>query len=292
MENDVTSVLDRLAPVHTTRKRIGQNSASELSSEAVEAKLIRRRCEKQFKKTRRNRDRLLYRRAVRAANQLIIASAQENNQSRLSEAIGDQKLMWKTSNSILHRKSEPDGCCDPAQQINLCTSFTNFFIDKLLRIWRDISSRLTTTTISTTFSSYSLKCSLHLSGFPPVSRMKWPPSSIPPGARPLLSTKLRLLFSNDVLVSSSHRWLIWPIFPSRTECSLQDSSWATSFHSSRRRDQMFRIHPTTVRLPTWSLFQRCLRGWFWFESDLMYTCQSSSVHFSRHTDEGTPPRLL
>ena len=50
MENDVTSVLDRLAPVHTTRKRIGKNSASELSSEAVEAKRIRRRCEKQFKK--------------------------------------------------------------------------------------------------------------------------------------------------------------------------------------------------------------------------------------------------
>ena len=89
-----------------------------------------------------------------------------------------------------------------------------------------------------------------------------------------------------------HRWHIWPIFPLRTGCSLQDSSWATSFHSSRRRDWMFRIHPTIVRSPTWSLFPRSSRGWFWSASDLMYTCQSSSVHFSRHTDEGIPPRLL
>ena len=74
--------------------------------------------------------------------------------------------MWKTSNSILHRKSKPDGCCDPAQQINLCTGFKKFFIDKLLRIRRDISSRLTI--ICTTFSSHPLKCSLHFSGFPPV----------------------------------------------------------------------------------------------------------------------------
>ena len=157
-------------------------------------------------------------------------------------------------------------------------------------IRRDISSRLTI--ISTAFSSYSLKCSLHFSGFPRCPRMKWPPSSIPPGARPLLSTKFRLLFSNDVLASLPHRWLLWPIFPLQTDCSLQVSSWATSFHSSRRRDRMFRIHPTTVRLPIWSLFPRCSRGWFWFVSDLVYTCQSSSVYFSRHTDEGTPPRLL
>ena len=128
--------------------------------------------------------------------------------------------------------------------------------------------------------------------FPRCLRMKWPPSSIPPGARPLLSTKFRLLCSNDVLVSLPHRWLIWPIFPLRTECSLQDSSWATSFHSSRKRDRMFKIHPTTDRSQTWSLFPRSSRGWFWFASDLTYTCQSSSVHFSRHTDDGTPPRLL
>ena len=130
MENDVTSVLDRLAPVHTTRKRIGKNSASELSSEAIKAKRIRRRCEKQFMKPRSNRDRLIYRRAVWAANQSIIASAQEDNRRRLNEASDDQKLMWKISNSILHRKSEPDGCYDPIQQINLCTSFKKFFIDK------------------------------------------------------------------------------------------------------------------------------------------------------------------
>ena len=37
----------------------------------------------------------------------------------------------------------------------------------------------------------------------------------------------------------SHRWYISPIFPLRTECSLQDSSWAPSFHLSRRQDRMF-----------------------------------------------------
>ena len=221
MENDVTSVLDRLAPVHATKKRIGKNSASELSSEAIEAKRIRRRCEKQFMKTRSNRDRLIYRRAVRAANQSIIASSQEDNRRRLNEASGDQKLMWKTSNSILHKKSEPDGCCDPAQQINLCTSFKKFFIDKLLRIRRDISSRLTI--ISTTFFSYSLKCSLHFSGFPPVSEDEM--------AAVINSTRCKTS-SVDIIPTVVLKRCVGIFAPSLahlanlsfTECSLQDSS--------------------------------------------------------------------
>ena len=140
MNSDVTAVLNRLAPVHITKKRIGKNSASELSSEAIEAKRPRRRCEKKFRKTKSNLDRLAYWRAVRVANQLIIASAQESNQKKLNDVAGDQKLLCKISNSILHRKGEPDGNCDPIQQSNLCTSFKNFFINKILKIRRDIYS--------------------------------------------------------------------------------------------------------------------------------------------------------
>ena len=167
MNSDVTAVLNRLAPVHTTKKRICKNPASELSPEAIEAKRLRRRCEKKFRKTKSNLDRLAYRRAVRVVNQLIIASAQESNQKRLNDAAGDQKLLWKISNSILHRRGEPDDCCDPIQQSNLCTSFKNFFINKILKIRRDIAARLSS--ISSAFSNLSLKCSVFFNGFLPVS---------------------------------------------------------------------------------------------------------------------------
>ena len=133
MKSEVTAVLNRLAPVHNTKKRIGKNSASELSSEAIEAKQLHRRCVKKFLKSKSNLDCLAYRRAFRVVNQLNIASAKESNQKKLNDAMGNQKLLWKISNFILHRKGEPDGNCDPIQQSNLCTSLKNFSSAKYSR---------------------------------------------------------------------------------------------------------------------------------------------------------------
>jgi len=141
LQDDVTSVLDRLAPIHTTTKRVGQNHESDLSDDAVKAKRYRRKCERRFRRSKNDADRKAYRKATRVANRMIIASAQTGNQTRLNEAAGDQKSIWRISNEILHRK--PRSCSiDPDRQANLCISFKTFFINKLLTIRKDIASKL------------------------------------------------------------------------------------------------------------------------------------------------------
>ena len=143
MQNDVVSVLDRLAPVRTTKKRVGNPGKRSLSTEAVMAKRYRRRCEKKLKKSRSAADRLAYRDACRRANELIIKSNQETNQERLDSVKGDQKQTWKIANDILHRdgKSKPE-TADPVVSRKLCSDFKSFFVDKIKNIGINIASRL------------------------------------------------------------------------------------------------------------------------------------------------------
>ena len=123
--------------------------------------------------------------------------------------------------------------------------------------------------------------------------MKWQPSSIPPGARPLLSTKFRLLCSNDAFLSLPHRWLIWWIFPLQTECSFPARFKLGHVIPLIKKAGSDVQDPSNYR-PITNLvtISKIPRGWFWFASDLMWSCQSSSVHFSRHTDGGTSLRLI
>ena len=181
------------------------------------------------------------------------------------------------------------GSCDPIQQLNLCTSFKNFFIGKILKIRRDIAARLSS--ISSTFSNYSMRCTLHFSGLQPASvdevasiinstKCKNSPIDVIPTVvlkrcvdifAPSLAHLANLSFSSGV-------------FPEK-------SSWVTSFHSSRRRDRTHRILRTTVQLPTWSPSLRSWRDWFWLVWVRMCTRRKDSVRFSRPTDVDTPLKL-
>ena len=74
-----------------------------LSAEAVSAKRERRRMERRWQWTRKEEDRLEYRRVCRTTNKLINKSRQDYYQNRLLEC---DKLSaakrWQTVNELLH----------------------------------------------------------------------------------------------------------------------------------------------------------------------------------------------
>ena len=143
MNNDVIAALDKFAPLHTTTKRVGKNHSWKLSDAAVKAKAFRRRCEKSYRKSKLESDRIKYRTACRETNRLIIQSQQEFFQNKLNESKADQRSTWQTANDILHRGSDGDvGNSDPEQSATLCSSFKDFFIDKIVKIRLNIASLL------------------------------------------------------------------------------------------------------------------------------------------------------
>src|SRR5271163_1457623 len=74
LENDITRILDELAPGCTSTKRREKPESRWLSKEAVEAKRARRRLERKWKSTGLEAVRVAYREACRVANRLIMDS--------------------------------------------------------------------------------------------------------------------------------------------------------------------------------------------------------------------------
>ena len=75
LSGDVMAVLDRLARIRTTKKRISKRRSPDLSGAARKAKQHRRACERQYRKSSSDEDRKRYRDATRAANRKIIESS-------------------------------------------------------------------------------------------------------------------------------------------------------------------------------------------------------------------------
>ena len=143
LSEDVTAVLDRLAPIRTTKKRISKRRSPDLLGAARKAKQHRRACERRYRKSGSDDDRKRHCDATRAANRSIIDSSRAHSTARLIDAAGDQKSIWNIANELLHRNNGVNSdSVDPGEKTNLCTSFKNFFIGKLCRIRSDISTRL------------------------------------------------------------------------------------------------------------------------------------------------------
>ena len=152
------------------------------------------------------------------------------------------------------------------QQSNLCTSFKNFFINKILKIRMDIVCQVVQHQLNI------LQSLTERLGF-----FQW----ISPSTRGRSGFYHQLYevqeFSNrhnsncrSQTVRRYFRSISGPSCQSIIQCrsmSLTSSSWGMSSLSSRRQVRTLRIHPTTALSPTWSPSQRSWRGWYWLAWD-------------------------
>ena len=122
----------------TCRKKAPRDAR--LSQDAVQAKRLRRRCEKRWRKTSCEADRTAYRKACRNANRLIIASEKSRIEEKFEFAGNDQKEVWRISNGLLHRNKPQISVEDPD---SLCSDFKTFSIEKLRTICSKIVVELT-----------------------------------------------------------------------------------------------------------------------------------------------------
>ena len=102
METELTSILDKVAPLKTGHRTGPRKAKNWLSPEAVDAKKRRRRLERRWKASNAEPDRLAYRAACSSANKLITTSFAASNLERINEASKIPKRLWTTIKSILH----------------------------------------------------------------------------------------------------------------------------------------------------------------------------------------------
>jgi len=142
MESTVTAILDNLAPLRS--RAVGRKGARWLDPEAVEAKQLRRRLERRWKKYGEECNRAAYRATCRQANELINSSRNRHRYPRIVEAKDSQRA-WSVVKDLLHdvhvdnheasnRSAEEDS--------TFCSSLALFFANKVQNIKSAISSAL------------------------------------------------------------------------------------------------------------------------------------------------------
>lgn len=133
-EADVTGILDELAPLCTSTRRLAKSDSSWLTPEAVAAKQNRRRLERRWKSFNQEADRVKYRIACREANRKIKDARQQHCTQAIKKASRDPRTLWRTVNGLLHpRKSSKS-------HRGLCDSFSTFFTDKITRVKSTVMS--------------------------------------------------------------------------------------------------------------------------------------------------------
>ena len=120
METEITSVLDKLAPLKTGRRSGPRRARNWLSPEAIEAKKQRHRLERRWKASNAEPDRLSYCAACSSTNKLINKSRAASNVECINEASKNPKRLWLTIKSLLH--SSP-----PSEQLSPCISTAGKF---------------------------------------------------------------------------------------------------------------------------------------------------------------------
>jgi len=140
LQSVVTELLDKLAPLKTTRRRASKPTAKWLSADAIAAKRERRRLERVWQRTRTETDRIAYRAVCRRANVLINGSRRDYIRREL-DACTDSQQRWTTVKRILHSSNSKKSILDNVDS-NLCDKFSDFFMSKVTQLRHNISSRL------------------------------------------------------------------------------------------------------------------------------------------------------
>jgi len=130
LDSVLSELLDKYTAVHTCRRRPPKKISRWLSDEAVTAKRLRRRLERQWRSTGSDTDRVKYRQACRQANRLINESRTSHFKRRIESAAGDWKQRWRIANEHLHSR-DTDKTRTDTENSHLSKSFADYFASKL-----------------------------------------------------------------------------------------------------------------------------------------------------------------
>jgi len=137
----VTQILDRMAPLHTGVRRPAKPATRWLSSEAIEAKRLRRRLERRWLTTKDEADRIAYRRVCRSTNKIINKSRSSYYNTKLQDCCDEPAKRWGIIKELLHsadsNKTRTDDECH-----RLCNTFSSFFVSKIASLKRAIIDKI------------------------------------------------------------------------------------------------------------------------------------------------------
>ena len=136
----VTRKLDLVAPVQTRNKRCPKDSSKWLSPEPICAMSLRRRLARCWKTSGLDTNRTTYRAACRMVNKAINESRRSQHRQRISECV-DSKQRWDTIKNILH-SCDSDNSRTEDENLKLCHSFADFFVNKINDLKKTIEARL------------------------------------------------------------------------------------------------------------------------------------------------------
>jgi len=142
-DSEVKRVLDFHAPQRTGRRRCGQHDIRQLSDEARQAKQLRRRLERRYRRTGLESDRRTYLSACSAARDSITKSRADHIKSKLNDVAGDIGTTWRTAQSLLHNNHKV--VYSDAECASLVSTFCQFFVDKVNRIRDNTAAALQST---------------------------------------------------------------------------------------------------------------------------------------------------
>ena len=130
LDIDLRRDADKLAPLRTRARRIGQSRSPWLTPECIAARRSRRRLERQFVRSRSDVDRKAYRCACRATSKLFSDSRSSYFRQRLDDARGDSRQLWRTVKRLLHPGHQRKWY-EGLETDQLATEISDFFISKL-----------------------------------------------------------------------------------------------------------------------------------------------------------------
>ena len=135
LEEDITSILDELAPFCTSTKRRAKPESRWLSAEAVKAKQTRRRLERKWKATGLDAVRKAYRAACRVANRLITESRRAFYAGRVTESSHEPRALWRCVKGLLHSNKS-----STTHDRGMSETFSTFFHDKTAKAKAKVST--------------------------------------------------------------------------------------------------------------------------------------------------------
>lgn len=167
----VNAELDLVAPLRTRRHvvRVSPIDAF-LSPAALAAKRNRRKLERVWLRTNKERDRLEYRAACRLANKLINESRATFLSDRLRSISSNSRNKWRAFNNLLHNKLNSfSRQCFEGNAQDFCNKLSRHFCDKISRLHAANSAALSAFQ-SNPFSHDSPLPAATLSLFQPVTQ--------------------------------------------------------------------------------------------------------------------------
>jgi len=129
IEQEVTTALNKFAPLHRRFRRPSKHVTRWLSHDAINAKRQRHKLERVWKRSGQEIEWVVYRRSCRKTNKLINTSRFKFFHDQL-ELAADCKERWRIL-KLLVNSWQSVYVRTANENSNLCTKFSQFFVDKI-----------------------------------------------------------------------------------------------------------------------------------------------------------------